>query len=146
VASVAPTVGVIGMKALRRDITKLSADAGPLNKALADAGRIAAQPVAAAVRESVPRDTGTLAGDVRVLASRTGASVRMGRASVPYAGPVDFGGWPEGRDFIPTGRYMYPAATPLAETAATDYANGAQRALDAFPWSNETNNAEAVHD
>ena len=144
--AVAPSVAVVGMKALRRDVTKLSADAGPLNKALSDAGRIAAQPVAAAVRESVPRASGTLAGDVRVLASRTGASVRMGRGPVPYAGPVDFGGWPEGRDYIAGGRYMFPAAESLAETAATDYANGAQRALDAFAWTNETNNAEQVHD
>lgn len=141
-----PAVALVGMKALRRDVTRLTQDGGALNKALADAGRTAAQPVAAAVRESVPQVTGRLAGDVRVLASRTGASVRMGRASVPYAGPVDFGGWPEGRDYVAEGRYMFPAAEALGETAATDYANATQRSLDAFGWSNETNNAEAVHD
>ena len=141
-----PAVALVGMKALRRDVAKLTEDGGALNKALSDAGRTAMQPVAAAVRSALPQVTGALAGDVRVLASRTGAGVRMGRASLPYAGPVDFGGWPEGREYVAEGRYMFPAAEPLAETAATDYATGVQKALDAFAWTNQTNDAEAVHD
>jgi hypothetical protein len=141
-----PTVAVVGMRALRRDVTRLTGDAGPLNKALSEAGRKAATPVMAAVLEVLPRDTGTLAGDVRVTASRTGAAVRMGRAAIRYAGPVEFGGWPAGREFLPDGRYLFPAAKQLAQTVGTLYSEGTQRALDAFGWSNETNNAEAVHD
>ena len=56
----------------------------------------------------------------------------MGRA-VPYAGPVEFGGWPEGREYVPQpGGYLFPAAHALADTAATLYAAGVQRAVDAF--------------
>ena len=142
----APTVGIVGMSALRRDVKRLTDDAGALNKALSAAGRTALQPVAAAVRSSVPQVSGRLSSDVRVLASRTGASVRMGRASLPYAGPVDFGGWPEGREYMADGRYLFPAADALGETAASDYSTAAQQALDAFGWTNETNTAEAVRD
>lgn len=143
----APQVGIIGLKALRRDLDRLANDqGGPLARQLVEAGRQAAEPVAAAARESLPRDTGTLAGDVRVSATRTGAAVRMGRKAVPYAGPVEFGGWPEGREYIPGGRYLFPAAHALANSAASLYAAGVQRAIDGFNWTNETNNPEAIHD
>lgn len=33
----------------------------------------------------------------------------MGTARVPYAGPVDFGGYPGDRRYIATGRILYPA-------------------------------------
>lgn len=142
----APSVALVGMRALRRDVSRFTDMAGPLARALTQAGHTAAEPVAAAVRESVPRDSGRLAGDVRVTGGKTGAAVRMGRASVPYAGPVDFGGWPEGRDYEAGGRFLFPAAVSLAETSATLYAQGTQRALDAFGWTNETSQGEAVHD
>jgi hypothetical protein len=70
----------------------------------------------------------------------------MGFASVPYAGAVEFGGYPGDRPFESGGRYLFPAAESLADTAANLYSQGTQHALDAFPWTNETNNAEAVHD
>lgn len=141
-----PTVGIVGMKTLRRDITRLTGDAGPLNKALSDAGKQAAQPVAAASLETLPRVSGTLAGTVRVSGTRSGASVRMGKAKVPYAGAVEFGGWPEGREYLADGRYLFPAAHALADTVGTTYSAATQKALDAFGWSNETDSAEAVHD
>lgn len=134
------------MRALRRDVTRLTGDAGPLNRALSDAGRQAAEPIAERVRSTLPTDTGTLAGDVRVTASRTGAAVRVGRASIPYAGAVDFGGYPEGRPYQGSGRYLFPAAGDLASTAAELYADGTQKAIDAFAWSNMTTNPEGVHD
>jgi hypothetical protein len=135
----APTVAVVGMSALRRDVGRLTGDAGPLNAKLRDAGRQAAEPVAAATRETVPRDSGTLEGTVRVTASKTGAAVRMGYARVPYAGPVDFGGWPEGREYEAGGRYLFPAAQSLAEKAAALYATATQKAIDGFAWTNEGN-------
>lgn len=134
------------MRALRRDIARLTVETGPLEKQLVQAGRSAAEPIASTVRGSVPQDSGALAGDVRVTASRTGAAVRMGRASIPYAGAVDFGGWPEGRDYQASGRYLFPAAGELAGTSAELYATETQHALDAFGWTNLTNNPEAVHD
>lgn len=142
----APQVAVVGMRALRRDIEKLTVESGPLERQLVQAGRRAAEPVATETQGRTPRDSGDLAGDVRVTASRTGAAVRMGRASIPYAAPVEFGGWPEGRPYYSHGRYLFPAGEALATTSADLYSTEVQHALDAFGWSNLTNDPEAVHD
>ena len=88
----APTVAVVGMRALMRDVTAMSGPRGALTLALINAARQAAEPLAAVTRSSLPQVSGRLAGDVRVSASRSGANVRMGRASVRYAGWVEFGG------------------------------------------------------
>jgi hypothetical protein len=120
--------------------------------ALAEAGRTAADPVASAARSSLPQlDTpehpaGTMANDVRLVGAKTGAGVKMGRASLPYAGPLEFGGWPPGRDMVPDGRYLFPAARDLASTSAELYSVALQRGFDAAVWTNETTNAEAIHD
>jgi len=144
----APVVGLVGLKALQRDMARLGADTGPLNKSLAAAGKAALAPVANRAREKMPERTGKLRHSVRVNATKSGASMRSGGASwkVAYAGPADFGGYPEGWPYIATGRYMYPAATELATEAAESYSVGIQGALDAFPWTNETSEGEAVHD
>jgi hypothetical protein len=134
-----PTVDVIGLRALLRDANRLCADAGPLNAALSQAGKTAAAPVAEQARGDYPEVSGDLAGSVRVTGTRSGAAVRVGRASVPYAGPYDFGGWPKGRQFIPTGRVLWPAASQLASEAATLYSEAAQHAFDSFGWTNEGN-------
>ena len=137
-----PQVAVVGLRALQRDIKRLSLDAGPLNKALSEAGKKAASPVAERVRGNVPHESGALAASVRVTGSRSGAAVRMGRGSTPYAGPTDFGGYPGDRPYLAGGRYLFPAAAELADVAATAYAGATQRALGAFAWSNETSNPE----
>ena len=142
----APTVAVVGLRALMRDVNKLSDNAGVLNKEMSAAGRTAAQPVAQATSTAVPRKSGRLAGSVRVGATRSGASVRMGTAAVPWAGPVEFGGWPQTREYLSDGRYLFPAAKSLAEQAAELYSEAAQRALDTFAWTNQTTDAEGVHD
>jgi hypothetical protein len=141
-----PTVDVVGLRALVRDANRLCADAGPLNKALSAAGRVAAEPVAAATRSALPDVTGHLKGSVRVGATRSGASVRMGSAAYPYAGPVEFGGYPGNRPYHGSGNYLFPAARTWASTSAELYSAAAQRAFDNFGWSNETTNAQAVHD
>jgi bacteriophage HK97-gp10 putative tail-component len=147
-----PTVAVVGLKALARDLSKASDErAGALLRYLKDAGREAAQPVASAARSAVPNDKGRLQGDIRVTATRTGAAVRMGRKTVPYAGWVEFGGTRRRphvsrRDFVQTGRYLFPAARRLSETTATLYEHKIQEAFDHFPWTNATTTAEAVHD
>jgi hypothetical protein len=132
-----PTVDVIGLRALVRDANRLCADAGPLNASLSEAGREAASPVAEQVRGEYPSISGDLVATVRVTATRSGAAVRVGRAKVPYAGAVDFGGYPGDREFITSGRYLYPAAEALASEAATLYAEAAQRGIAAFAWTNE---------
>ena len=141
-----PQVEVVGLRALQRDIKRLSLDAGPLNKALSEAGKRAASPVAERVRGNVPHESGALASSVRVTGSRSGAAVRMGRASTPYAGPTDFVGYPGDRPYLAGGRYLFPAAEELASEAAGLYADATQRALDAFVWSNESTSAGSVHD
>jgi hypothetical protein len=147
----APVIGLVGMRALRKDIKRQTDNtASQLYNGIKAAGRLAASPVAAATRDALPRATGRLAGDVRVSATRTGASVRMGRATVPYAGYIDFGGnLPRGqsRPYIPTGRFLFPAARALAARAAADYSRALSTVL-ASPaiWTNDTANEGAVHD
>jgi hypothetical protein len=147
----APVVGIVGAKALRKDLSQLADDVtGPLYTAMKQAGRDAAEPVAAATRQVLPHVTGTLAGDVRTSGTRTGAAVRMGRASVPYAGWEEFGGTrPDGseREFISTGRYLFPAARSLAERAARSYSDNLARLFERSDiWTNTTSDGGAVHD
>jgi hypothetical protein len=113
---------------------------------LQQAGRQAADPVANVARNAIPHESGTLAGDVRVSSARSGASVRVGRASIPYAGPVDFGGWPGEREYVAAGRYLFPAAQGLASSTATLYGQALDRALADVSWTNTASEPEAVHD
>jgi hypothetical protein len=145
-----PTVDVIGLRALARDIKRAGDIASPLNDVLKEAGRQAAAPVAAATQGALPtvdtsqHSAGAMAGTVRVGAARTGAAVRMGTAALPYAGPLDFG-W-RGRAYLANGRYLFPAARSLATDSANLYTEALQRGFDTYPWTNETAQAEAVHD
>jgi hypothetical protein len=145
-----PVVAVVGMAALRRDINRLATDeSSVVYRELKAAGTAAAEPVAARARSMLPHDTGTLAGDVRVSASRTGATVRMGRQKVPYAGWVEFGGSrPDGstRSYVADGRYLFPAARTEAARAGELYSAGLQRAFDNAPWTNTTDDGSQVHD
>ena len=147
----APVVSIVGLRALRRDIAR-QADTRPseLYDALRVAGRQAAEPIAAATRATVPRVSGDLAGDVRVLASRTGAGVRMGRKSLRYAPWIEFGGnLPQGprRPYVAAGRYLFPAARQYSYRAAGLYSDALQRVLNSSNiWTNSTTNLGAVHD
>jgi hypothetical protein len=80
-------VTVTGAKELRRAMKRMGADL----KDLTAVNRAAAQPVLEESRRLVPRVSGTLGRSIRLTASRTGASVRAGKAAVPYAGPIHFG-------------------------------------------------------
>jgi hypothetical protein len=153
----AGTVAVVGLKALQRDLTKLAGKNSPLAKALQQAGRSAAEPVAAETRSRLPQSdradaqTGRLAGDVRVTASKTGAAVRMGRANLRYAGWVEFGGTRKvphqsERPFLSQGRYMFPAARRLQGTTGRLYEANVTEAFASYRWTNQTTNGEAVHD
>jgi hypothetical protein len=148
----APQVAVLGLRSLMRDLAKASDPrAGAILDRMKAAGATAAAPVAERARSSVPIDEnsphpGQLAGDVRITSSRSGAAVRMGRAGVPYAGPVDFGGYPAGRPFVSTGRYLYPAAEALADPVITLYSAAIQKAFDAYNWTNESGDPQAIHD
>jgi hypothetical protein len=148
----APQVGVVGLRALNRDIKRATDNSGPIYAVMAQAGRMAAQPVADQTRSSLPQvetsehPAGTMAADVRISATRSGAKVSMGRKSLPYAGPLEFGGWPHGRQFIANGRYLFPAAVSLASTSAQLYESAIESGFASFPWTNTTSEGAAVHD
>jgi hypothetical protein len=151
-----PIVGVVGMAALRRDLNRLATDvSSPLYAAIQEAGRQAAEPVAQLTRSTLPRedrstDAGGLLDSVRTSGTRTGAAVRMGSPKVPWAGWVEFGGHrPDGsaRQFVASGRYLFPAARQLAGTAAESYSAAIGRVLNTDTvWTNTTNDGGAVHD
>jgi Bacteriophage HK97-gp10, putative tail-component len=142
------SVQVVGLKSLMRDLKKLSDPrAGALVKAMQEAGRRAAEPIAEALRSAYPKGkTGRLRGSVRVTASRTGAAVRVGRKSIPYAGPVDFGGYPGDRAFIKDGRYLYPTMHAHQADAVHRYEQAVGKVVEGYDWTNTTTTAEGVHD
>lgn len=144
----APTVAVVGMRALRRDINQMCTDqSGPLYAAIRAAGKDAVEPVASRVRASLPVDTGALVATVRTSGTRTGGNVRMGTAGVPYAGAVDFGGYPPGRQYMASGRYMFPAAQGLASVAADRYSTALEKILNSdLVWTNTGSDPGSVHD
>ena len=147
-ASLAPQVAVIGMRALRRDVRRLATDQqSELYRAIREAGLRAAEPIAAKAREVVPVVSGALQRSIRASGTRTGAAVRMGRKSVPYGGAVEFGGYPGAREYVAAGRYLFPAAAGLADVAAQNYATAIDAAFnDPTVWTNKTNDSRAVHD
>jgi hypothetical protein len=141
-------VNVIGLKALSKDLGKMTGPNGPMLKAMQQAARQAIEPVAAASRAALPKDSGGLAGDVRVTATRTGAAVRMGRSSLRYAGWVEFGGTRRTphrstRPYQSLGRYMFPRARQLAGSVAARYETAIARVLNDFHW---TNSGDTAHD
>ena len=138
-------VDVVGLRALARDIARAGDIASPLNKVLKDAGLTAVSPIGGAVQAAIPQvetldhEAGAMAGTVRIWSTRTGAGVREGTAGLPYAGPMEFGGWPRGRQFVTNGRYLFPAAGQLADQAAQLYSDALTRGFASFPWTNEGN-------
>ena len=150
----APVVAIAGLRALRSDLNRMGADAnGPLYAVLKRAAEGVAEPIAARTRADLPRGSrtsGALQGTVRMSATKTGASVRMGRASVPWAGWVEFGGGrPDGsaREYRPGGRYMFPAAQNHAPQAAAAYGKALEQVMASTRvWTNTTSSPGSVHD
>jgi hypothetical protein len=146
-----PVVALVGLRALGRDLDRATGDRGPVNAMLRQAGLQAAQPVADVARSAVPTVSGTLAGDVRANATRSGATVRMGRARINYAGWVEFGGrrrrpHDSEREYLPNGRYLFPAARQLAATVPALYSDALEAAFNNLDWTNSTTDGGAVHD
>jgi len=154
-----PVVGVVGLKALLKDIDRLTTDErGPLFNAMKRAGYHAVTPVVGRTREALPVtprrgvEPGRLAMSTRASGTRSGAAVRMGSKTVPYAGWVEFGGQRRRphlseRPFISSGRYLFPAARDLGPAAARQYTDAIN---DLFHrnavWTNATETGESVHD
>ena len=81
--------------------------------------RLIAENVANEARGRAPRDTGTLAGDVRAGATKTRAYVSVGRKRIRYAGPIHFG-WPK-RNIEPN-PFLYEAMDSRADDVREVYA------------------------
>lgn len=147
----APLVAVVGLAALRRDLNRMGTDLNsPLYAVLKAGAQAAADPIASRARSSLPHLSGRLAGDVRVSTTKTGATIRMGRRSIPYAGWIEFGGSrPDGseRPYLPNGRYLFPSAQSLATQAAATYTVALEKVLNSgLVWTNTGTNPGSVHD
>ncbi len=161
----AARVKMFGVAQMQRDLKRLfDEDRGGATVALKAAGKEAAEPVLARVRAELPNRTGNLRGTLRVSPTKTGANIRLGTKKYPYAGAVDFGGYPRpgkqaaptgirgvarriaaffgrsanpggGRPYLPEGRYLYPAAKAEQGKVVPLYAAALQAAINAYPWS-----------
>ena len=80
----------VDAKALRKSLRKADRT---LLKEMRQANKDAAEVVARQAKIEVPRRSGRLAKSIGTLATQSRGQVRVGSASVPYAGPVHFG-WP----------------------------------------------------
>ena len=143
-------VDVIGLRALIRDLKRMGDPGSAVLADMAAAGHRAAEPVAAAIESALPHvdvpgghPAGTIAATTRILGTKSGAKVAVGSKRLPYAGPLEFGGWPAGRPIVAAGRYIFPAAVGPAYNAGSVYADGISRALENFDW---TNTGDSVHD
>jgi hypothetical protein len=91
----APAVEVQGLKALRKTLKAAGVDLADLkaeHKRVADFVARASAPRAPRSPAGSNRGpSGTLAASVRGAGLQTGAVVRLGRASVPHAGPIYWG-------------------------------------------------------
>jgi hypothetical protein len=139
-------VVIIGLKALTRDFQHMSEPTGALAAAMRNAGREAVAPIAERARAGVPIVSGRLEASIVVAATKLGATVHEGGGDVVYAGPVEFGGYPPGRPYLPRGRYLWPAAEALGPQADEFYADACKRTFDTYHWTNTSTDPEAVHD
>lgn len=118
-----PVVRVEGISRLVRTMREAEVDLDDLKDVTAAAGALAA----AAIRPLVPVKTGRLVGSIRSNKAARRSTVAVGRARLPYAGPVHWG-WPahgiEPNEFGPEGlQRAEPAITAL-------YLEGIDRILD----------------
>jgi hypothetical protein len=126
----AVTAEIIGAEAAFNDLQRWAKDVAP---AVAKAAEPLGQRVAGIVRNRVPVDSGALRGSVDTRTVDDGVELSIGEG-LDYAGWIEFGG-SRGREYVPSGRYLYPAAvdsedefTQVADSTATD-------SIGRFSWS-----------
>lgn len=109
-------VKIEGMREFRKALRDADRE---LPKEMRRAFNNVAEMVADEAANRVPVRSGRLRDSIRPRSTQTEGVVVMGRASVPYAGWIDFGGKiaPRGtvveRQFIREGRYLFPAGRDL---------------------------------
>lgn len=84
---------IVGLREVQMNLAKLGSDA---KNDMKPAHKKAAEIVVAGARRFVPIQTGALRDSLRAIARQKAGVVRVGSASVPYAGPIHFG-WPARR-------------------------------------------------
>ena len=100
-----PVVQVDGARELRASLKRAGDDLADLK----DANQAVAGMVAGRATSMAPRVSGRLAGSVRGNRAASSAVIKVGGASLPYAGPVHWG-WPA----------RHIAGDPFAANAAKD--------------------------
>lgn len=113
-------IRIDGLDQLRK---QLNAVEKGLAKELSTIFQPVAEKVAEKVRGKINSQTGKAAGTVKAAKSQKGAIVRAG-GRIPYWGPLDFGGYPGRREFIPEGRYLYPTAEEEGPKAVDEIERG----------------------
>lgn len=121
-ASRSAGIRVEGAKELRRTLKRAGDDLGDLKSAHAEAAGI----VTAASRMRAPKRTGRLAASVRGSGAATTATIRAGRSSVPYAGPIHWG-WPARN--IPANPFIANAAQDTEPVWARRYEAAVEKIL-----------------
>lgn len=84
-----PEIGVIGLKEFIKTLQALGVEVNDLKAAWGRIGNI----VVKEAQSRAPKVSGALAGSIRASNAKGGATVRAGRARVPYAA-VQHWGWP----------------------------------------------------
>lgn len=118
------TVKVEGLAQLQRQLKEMGADLADLKDVMA---AISAEGAAVAAAFA-PKRTGRLARSVRGNRAARKAVVAAGRASVPYAGPINYG-WPARN--IPANGFMQAADTVMEPRAAGMLEDGVTRLISA---------------
>lgn len=123
----AESVRVEGLNKLIRTLKKAGAD--DLLAELKLANQEAARDVENTARPEVPVRTGRLVGSLRSSGTQRAGIVRIGKASVPYAGPIHFG-WPK-RNIKPQ-PFLYEALDRRANEIQRLYYERVEKLLEAI--------------
>lgn len=110
-------IQVTGLRELQRALKQFDVE---LPKAFRGRLRAIAARVADVVRGRLPDVTGTMRRKTKPTATTKGAGIVW--RGVPYAGPVEFGGWPKGRPYVAKGRYIYPTVDAERSRIETEVA------------------------
>lgn len=138
-------VNVEGLRELRKRLAQLEGDAS-WKPALRDAGKAAAEVVAAEARVSAARGAVTLAGTpasmgaralgtIRALAAQTRATVAGGSAGVPWFGGWEFGSsgaYPQFPPKVKGGRNLYPALARTRDEVIAVYTRELDQVIERF--------------
>lgn len=116
-------VRVEGLNALTRDLQKLGAEVDDLKEVFS---AIAAEGAELA-SSFAPRQTGRLAQSLRGNRAKNKAVVTAGRASVPWAGPINYG-WPV-RNIAPA-LFMQKADAELSPRAVQMLDDGIDKIIN----------------